>query len=399
MTLHRPLQTLSDDQVLSGLADVAGQSRRAESSLVAHIAEVDFRHLYARHACSSMFAYCTRILHLAEGEAFRRIRAARASRRHPVLLEMLADGRLHVSGIAVLVRFLTADNRDQLLSLAVHKTKREIQKLVAELYPRPDVPSVMRKLPQRPSAPTPAEPPLERVPGSAADFPPAVVERAVERIPGAPPCSSPPLLADAAPRPVPVSIPVIEPLSPARWKVQFTADEELHDDLERLRALLRSEIPDGDLGAIVGKAVRELRELRERLDARRFAQTQRPRKARVRPSALASSRYVSAEVRRAVYRRDRSQCRFTDAQGRRCPERHHLEYHHRNPFALGGAPTIDNICLMCGPHNRYLAELDLGAKVMSRHLDRRDEARRTGPKGEIGPAVPGTSEPLSDQEG
>jgi hypothetical protein len=100
MALHRPLQSLSDDQLLSCLADVAGQSRRAESSLVAHIAEVDFRHLYARHACSSMFAYCTRILHLAEGEAFRRIRAARASRRHPVLLEMLADGRLHVSGVS-----------------------------------------------------------------------------------------------------------------------------------------------------------------------------------------------------------------------------------------------------------------------------------------------------------
>jgi hypothetical protein len=83
MALHRPLQSLSDDQLLSGLADVAGQSRRAESSLVSHIAEVDLRRLYARFACSSMFVYCTRILHLAEGQAFRRIRVARASRRHP----------------------------------------------------------------------------------------------------------------------------------------------------------------------------------------------------------------------------------------------------------------------------------------------------------------------------
>src|SRR4029453_19155244 len=136
MALHRPLQALSDDELLSRLDGVVRQRRRAEGDLVAHIAEVDLRRLFARYACPSMFVYCTRVLHLAEGEAFRRIRVARASRRHPVLLEMLADGRLHVSGIAVLVRFLTAENRDRLPSLAVHKTKREIQKLVAELHPR-----------------------------------------------------------------------------------------------------------------------------------------------------------------------------------------------------------------------------------------------------------------------
>jgi 5-methylcytosine-specific restriction endonuclease McrA len=334
------------------------------------------RRLYARFACSSMFVYSTRILHLAEGEAFRRIRVARASRRHPVLLEMLADGRLHVSGIAVLVKCLTPENRDRLLSLAVHKMKRQIEKLVAELHPRPDVPSAMRKLPQRPSAATPDEALGELVPGTVLDSPPALV-------------------SDPLPCPVSAPVVVVEPLSPARYRVQFTAGEELHDDLERLRALLRSEIPDGDLAAIVGKAVRELR---QRLDARRFAQTRSPRNTLVRPSTAASSRYVPADVRRAVYRRDRSQCRFTDGQGRRCPERHYLEYHHRNPFALGGSGDLDNICLMCPAHNRYLAELDLGAKVMSRHLDRREQARTTGARGVIGPTAPGTSDPPSDKE-
>ena len=47
-----------------------------------------------------MFAYCTEVLHLSEAEAYLRIAAARASREHPLLLTMLADGRLHLSGIA-----------------------------------------------------------------------------------------------------------------------------------------------------------------------------------------------------------------------------------------------------------------------------------------------------------
>jgi hypothetical protein len=152
MALQRPLESLSDDDLLAGVASVAGHVRRSEVDLVVHIAEVDLRRLWARFACSSMFVYCTRILHLAEGEGFRRIRVARASRRHPALLEMLSDGRLHVSGISVLVPLLTAENRDSLLSRAVHKTKREIQKLVAEVRPRPDVPSVMRKLRERPAS-------------------------------------------------------------------------------------------------------------------------------------------------------------------------------------------------------------------------------------------------------
>ena len=68
---------------------------------------------------------------------------------------------------------------------------------------------------------------------------------------------------------------VVEPLSPARYKVQFTASAELHDKLERLQALLRSQVPDGDLGAIVDLAVSETL---ERLEARRFAKTGAPRK-------------------------------------------------------------------------------------------------------------------------
>jgi len=65
-----------------------------------------------------------------------------------MLLSMLRDGRLHLSGIALLAPLLTPDNRNALLMRATHRSKRQIQELVAELSPRPDVPSMMRKLPQ-----------------------------------------------------------------------------------------------------------------------------------------------------------------------------------------------------------------------------------------------------------
>ena len=55
---------------------------------------------------------------------------------------------------------------------------------------------------------------------------------------------------------------VVEPLSPARYKVQFTASGEFHDKLERLRALMRSSVPDGDLAAIQQAVTEKLRRLR-----------------------------------------------------------------------------------------------------------------------------------------
>ncbi len=136
------LHSIPDDELLRRLHELAAQSRRVEADLVAHIGEVDERKLYARSAFPSMFVYCMQALHLSEAEAYRRITVARAARKHAVLLAMLRDGRIHMSGLALLVPVLTPENRDAVLERATHKSKRQIEQLVAELAPRPDVPSV-----------------------------------------------------------------------------------------------------------------------------------------------------------------------------------------------------------------------------------------------------------------
>ena len=145
----KTLSQLSNDELLLRLVNVLKQSRRVESVLVAHIGEVDARRLFASQASSSMHKYCTDVLHLSDAEAYLRIAAARASRRHPVLLTMLDDGRLHLSGIAVLAPHLTDTNCEELLARATHKSKRELLVLVAEVAPKPDVPPSIRKLPKR----------------------------------------------------------------------------------------------------------------------------------------------------------------------------------------------------------------------------------------------------------
>jgi hypothetical protein len=84
-----------------------------------------------------MFAYCTEVLHLSEAEAYLRIAVARASRKHPILLTLLADGRFHLTGIALLAPYLTRENRDVLLKRATHKSKRQVQSSSPRLRPGP----------------------------------------------------------------------------------------------------------------------------------------------------------------------------------------------------------------------------------------------------------------------
>ena len=211
-------------------------SRRVEADLVADIAEVDQRRLYAREAAPSMYAYCIERLHLSEAEAWLRIRVARASRKHPMILAMLRDGRLHLSGIVVLVPHLTSGNRDSLLKRAVHKTRRQVEELVAEVAPREDAPARIRirKLPARRAQAAPAPAPglsPETVEGANSQLTPetvgcpdAVALPAHEALAheGAPTALQ--LTPDAVAPPSARSTRV-EPLAPAHFKVQFTASE------------------------------------------------------------------------------------------------------------------------------------------------------------------------------
>jgi len=190
-----------------------------------------------------MFVYCTEVLHLSEHEAYQRIEVARASRKRPVLLEMLADGRLHLSGIAILHRHLTESNQEELLKRDINKSKRKIEVLIAELAPIPDVPATIRKIPERRHTKSVDGPQLgpERVAATSSESEKSKLEAEA--------------LVTVAPTSTSARPATVKPISRARYKVELTAGAELRDKLERLRSLMRSSLPDGDLAALIEVAV------------------------------------------------------------------------------------------------------------------------------------------------
>ena len=126
--------------------------------LLTRIAEIDERQLYRRAGYPSLYAFCLGELHMLEDSAYRHINAARIARRFPAVLIALAEGRLHTRAVLMLAPHLTSGNVDELLAAATHKSRFEIQQLLAERFPQPDLPERLQALPTPPT-PTPTAPP------------------------------------------------------------------------------------------------------------------------------------------------------------------------------------------------------------------------------------------------
>src|SRR3989442_1079162 len=135
---------LSDQDLLARLSTLAGREREASVELVAHLAALDARpSVYTAQGFGSLHAYCTQALRLSEDAASNRIAAARACRRYPVILELLASGEMTLTSVRMLGRHLTPENHRALIEKAKGATLKQIDLLVATLAPQPDARSLV----------------------------------------------------------------------------------------------------------------------------------------------------------------------------------------------------------------------------------------------------------------
>ena len=134
----------NDPDLLCRLKVLVANERSATAELVACIAEVEKRCLFLKEGYSCMHAYCVGVLGLSGDAAFRRARAARTALDYPAIFDALADGRLNLTAVLLLTPRLSPENAAELLQAAEHKTKFEIQVLLAERFPEPNLPARVR---------------------------------------------------------------------------------------------------------------------------------------------------------------------------------------------------------------------------------------------------------------
>jgi hypothetical protein len=347
--MSETLAGLPNTQLLARVRELVQRGNVVEADLLAHLAEVDARRLYLEEGCSSMFAWCQQVLRFAEGVAYKRIQAARAGRRFPELVEAVRGGELHLTAVSLLAPRLTQENCAELIQAARHRSADEIRKLLADREPR-QVATYVRRVPEPAQQ---AQVPVFPQPALSAT----------------PPVFHEPSAPLPAPRPTVPERGRTEPLGAERYRVQFMTDLKTHTQLEELRALMRHQIPDGDVGQILARAIAALH---AQVRKRKFAETSSPRTSRPAASANGTpSRHVPAAIRRAVSKRDGGRCSYVSSGGRRCEAREFLEFEHLEAWAFSRVHSIQGITLRCRAHNQQRARSDFGDRHMAR-FRRRD---------------------------
>jgi len=352
---------LSDEELCEHLRRLVAAEKESLVGVLECLIEFDARRVHEKMSSPTLFTYCVRTLGYSESAAGKRIYAARAAKRFPLILELLQAGKIHLEAIVVLGPHLNEVNFEAALREACGRTVREIEWIVARLSPRPDSPNSVRRLPES-TAPM----------GRPADTDPAVARAATPNHEGHGTTSD-----TSTPQPLYMRQ-TIRPTAPERVRFAFTAGEELLALLHRAQDVLRHKYPAGDLEKIFFEALEALlddkdpeRKLRAKEERAAAGHEREPRP----PSVWAfAQRHIPQSVRDAVWRRDGGQCVYREGGGQRCPERGGLEFDHVIPFSLGGpSNNPKNIRLLCKAHNLMMARQTLGTSAL-RHQNRGSQA-------------------------
>lgn len=340
---------LSDLELVDQLRARVQRDWAHTAEMLADLAEVEERKLYAPAGYSTLHDYCVGELHMSEDVANKRIRAARIARPFPAIFFAIADGRLHLSGVLLLGTYLSPENAKGLLEAAAYKSKREIEQLLAARFPKSDVLTL--------ATPSPAN--FVPAPGPVNSLAPA----------------STPLSPASVLGRMGVPAARVTPLSPGSSSLQLTMPREMEEMLEHFKALVSHRIPSGDVVEVMCHALRIAIKHEEK---QKFASTSRAPRVH-RPSH--DPRHIPMQVKSAVWLRDGAQCTFVSEAGKRCSSRRMLEFDHIVEVARGGLATVDNIRLRCRAHNQYTAEQTFGAGFMQ---EKREGARRAAAERRIG---------------
>ena len=131
MTLHH----LKDQELLQNCKSQVRLEKAATSKVLDYLNEIDKRRLWIQEGYSSLFDFCMRYLGYSEGEANRRIQAARLSQKVEEVKTLLEQGQISLSSLTLLSPVLTPNNAKELLPKVINQPTRYVEKIIREHFP------------------------------------------------------------------------------------------------------------------------------------------------------------------------------------------------------------------------------------------------------------------------
>ena len=342
---------------------------------------MDRRRLYLKLGYRSLFAYCTDALEYSESSAGRRVQAARAIRRFPVVTCLLERGEVNLSTVAKVAGIALSEGDSGIFERIRGMTQDQAAAVASEYRPQKRPRDRVRPVSVRvePAASTPpVEVPLAKAPAHSATGSAAVSAKV-----GYPRSGVGALEADMVDAPGAVrsrsgSATTASEQEPDRqtpeeqaFEVRFVAGADLMRAIEQVRALLSFRLPanapmEEVLAILTGEFIERHSPDRRRARRRKRNATRGKREE----CGERAPRYVPAAVRDEAFVRAGGRCTFTAPDGTRCSATRHLQVDHIVPVARGGRGSGDNVRVLCAAHNRLEAERILGAATMAQFARR-----------------------------
>ena len=308
------IRSLSNKELSVALEALVKHERATSVEVLEHLVEVERRELFLQEGYGSLYSYCTKKLRYSEPAANRRICSARALAKFPELRCLLIEGELSLTTLSLVSRQLNAENKDQILGSIRGKSRSEVEQLLAAAHPQTKTVERVRPIVVAPRVEAvPATPSKEAGTSAQATSPQTLslfnaLRPSPEKVKAA-------VIVPAAPTPVPEK----------RYALSFSVDEKTFAELEEVKALLSSSLPQGvsleeALKVLLGQYL--ARHSPEKRQARRLAAAGRQKTSIDAPSPKVSpeitaetkvapaSRHIPAKVRDEVLCRDGGCCSY-----------------------------------------------------------------------------------------
>jgi hypothetical protein len=323
------------------LADLLRREHLAMADFLVALADFDARRCWLELGYASLFDFLHRDLGMSKGTAFYRKTAAELIQRYPEIVEPLRDGRICITAIHALSKAITPENRAEVLPRFFNVSKQEAKAVSAEIAPAAIVPKrdVVTTAPLAPC--NDAAPPSSQPVGN------------LHLVAAAPDCGL-----------APASRPVVQPLTATQTRLHITVSPAFLEKLEAARLALSHAKPGATAEDVLAAGL----DLVLARDAKKKALVTTPRKPRAAGGSAASepSRYVPAEVRREVWKRDGGRCQWPLESGGVCGSRLRPELDHIRPWGRGGQTTAANLRVLCAAHNEEAARAEYGDELVDR---------------------------------
>ena len=320
------IKTISNDALIEDLKKMVADERKLLTTILHHLKEVEERRLYLERGYSSLFAFITEELGYSESAAQRRIQAMRLMRDVPKVEEKIESGKLSLSVASQVQSFIRSEEKRNDKRVMSTPEKLEV---------------------------------IEKLEGTSI--------RVCER-----------KLAEISPE---TKVPKEKerPISDEKTFIQFIADEELMDGIERLKWLTSHRNGERRLDELFRMLVElglekwdpERREARREKRKTKASDKSLPAPAvdKVTPARcdtkLHRRRSIPAPVRDEVWQRDDGRCQYKDPEtGKRCGSRHAVQIDHIVPVARGGTDEASNLRLLCRQHNAFAAKKVFGDRLI-----------------------------------